>query len=62
MILTRSLVDAWDPQWNFRNHRRLTVLQCISIPLVVPIAILFTLPIDILTLPYQIRLMNNNSD
>ncbi len=54
MILSRNLIDLWDPEWTFRNHRRITFIQCLTLPLI-PIGFLFTIPFDIITLPYQLR-------
>lgn len=62
MILTRNLIDLWDPDLKVRNrNKRISFLQIISVPLLV-CGFLITLPFDIITLPYQIRIITNGSD
>jgi hypothetical protein len=61
MILTRALIDLWDPEFNIRHRSHITIIQILQIPIVV-IGCIFTLPFDLLTLPWQIRIIHNGSD
>lgn len=62
MVFTRNLLDLWDPELKWRNgDKRITFIQIITIPFLC-IGMIFTFTLDILTLPYQIRMIYNNDD
>lgn len=55
MMLTRNLIDLWDPELKLRNReKRISIKQIIFLPSLF-IGILIVFPIDILTLPYQLK-------
>jgi len=55
MILTRYILDLWDPSYDVRNgDRRISICQTISLPFLI-VGILITYPIDIITFPLQRR-------
>jgi hypothetical protein len=60
MFLTRKLLDKWDPEQNLRNGEQpITILQIITLPLVI-IGFFLTIPIDIVTFPWQLRNIYNS--
>jgi hypothetical protein len=55
MILSTALLNTWDPQARYRDgDERITCLQIITLPLVC-ISLLFTFPIDLIIVPFQLR-------
>ena len=62
MMFTRNLIDLWDPELKLRNgDKRITCVQITTIPFLC-IGIILTFTLDIITLPYQMRIIYNNDD
>lgn len=62
MMLTRNLIDLWDPDMKLRNRdKKISFLQIISFPLLIT-GMILTFTIDIITLPCQLRIIINGDD
>ena len=55
-MLSRALVDIWDPQSRYRDgEANITICQIATFP-IISIGLLFTLPIDIFIVVFVLRL------
>lgn len=60
MILSRFLIDLWDPELRARNRERcINVLQIITLPFLF-VGLILSFTIDVITLPWQLRMIYNN--